>query len=103
MVAELQVDPFAPGFSGDHDLGAAAEQIHHPILFAAVHSAGIGDALQPVIAEILQEILLGSAVFRKDDDLLVHLTDQLHRFLGLGVCLDAADGLQQVHHPLTLR
>ncbi|MNC57159.1 hypothetical protein D3C75_1068030 [compost metagenome] len=56
-----------------------------------------------MIAEVLQQIFLGGAVFGEDDDLFIHITDQLHRFLRFRVRLDGTDALQELHHPLTLR
>ena len=80
MVAELQIDAFAAGFRRDHDLRLAAEQIHHPVLLAAVHSAPVRYGDEPMIAEIIKQVFLRGAVFREYDDLLVHLLDQLDGF-----------------------
>jgi hypothetical protein len=39
----LKVNAFAPGFGGDHDLRAPAEEIHHPIFLTPVQPAAVGE------------------------------------------------------------
>ncbi|MMZ62638.1 hypothetical protein D1872_248540 [compost metagenome] len=96
MMAELQVDPFSACFCCNHDLGSAAEQIHHPILFPTVHAASIRNSGQTSVFHVFQQVFLGSPVFGKNNDLVLHALNQLHCLFSFAVRCDGPDNIDQI-------
>ncbi|MNN50127.1 hypothetical protein D3C81_1647000 [compost metagenome] len=103
LMAKLQVDTFAARFGRDHHLGPAAEQVHHPIFFASVHPTPVRNRGHSAVTEVLQQILLRSPILGEHDHLVIHFTDQLHRFLRLAVRFDLTDQVDKIPNPIADR
>ncbi|MNN51041.1 hypothetical protein D3C81_1656560 [compost metagenome] len=75
MMTELQVNAFSACFCSDHDLGSAAEQIHHPILFPPVHATTIGNSDHTSVFQVFQQVFLSSSIFGENNDFILHASN----------------------------
>ncbi|MNJ61396.1 hypothetical protein D3C77_571810 [compost metagenome] len=102
-MTKLQVNPFTARFSGDHDLSPSTKQIHHPILFAPIHTTAVGYSRHIAISKILQQVFLCCPVFGKEDHLVIHFSDKLHGFLGFAIRLNCLDNANEFPDLITER